>query len=173
MFHRLPGLPATGPLAEQFSATGLGKHREGLVVRFEPPGGSPWVGNFQPGLSDFSTVVHHPDGFHVVVIAGGQGYIVHPHSRVLIEVFGGAVEWCFAMEDPPLLVEHDGLSFSAFGVKGHLWETPRLSWDGFRHVRIEGGIITGEAWNPMGETWDVFTVHLATGKASGGSYCAW
>jgi len=69
----LDGLPAYGPMSEPFSTTGQGMHREGLVDRFFPPTGS-WVGNFQRGLSSLDEVFAHPDGRHVVVVAGGTGY---------------------------------------------------------------------------------------------------
>jgi hypothetical protein len=147
----LPGLPGTGPRPEQFSATGGGTHREGLVVRFEPETGSPWVGNF--------------------VIAGGQGYIVHPENRQSTHLFGGAVMQTYRVVQPDLLVVgHQGIAFEAIGREGRVWHTPRLSWDGFRTVRIENGRIMGEAWNPIGGLWHEFEVDVATGRSSGGSY---
>ena len=51
VFEILTGLPGTGPWPEQFSATGLGTHSEGFVVRFVPDHGEAWIGNFLPGLT--------------------------------------------------------------------------------------------------------------------------
>jgi hypothetical protein len=48
-FEILAGLPTSGDWPEQFSATGMGAHREGLVVKFYPYSQSAWVGNFQRG----------------------------------------------------------------------------------------------------------------------------
>jgi hypothetical protein len=70
-FEILSGLPAYGPVAEAFSATGQGKHREGFVVRFESNSAKNWVGNFQPGLGGCSRVFEHPNGTDLIVIASG------------------------------------------------------------------------------------------------------
>src|SRR5262245_11223124 len=80
-YELLPGLPPYGPLAEPFTATGQGTYREGLVVRFETDDGQSWVGNFQRGYSGFEMAIDHPNGREVVVIAGGQGYVVNPEDR--------------------------------------------------------------------------------------------
>lgn len=170
MFEKLPGLPATGPWPEQFSATGMGKHREGVVVRFSPAVGPAWVGNFQRGLTRFDVVVPHPDGRQVVVIAGGQGYVVDPESRGVTDQFGGAISQVHGVSEPPLMIfEHQGIAFEAIGPGGHAWVTPRLSWDGFRNVRIEGCKLLGEACNPVEGTYDPFEIDLVSGITRGGS----
>lgn len=169
-FERLPGLPGTGPVPEQFSETGLGRHQEGLVVRFTPANGEAWVGNFQSGLAGYEEILPHPDGRHIVVVAGGQGYIIDPETRRLTGCVGGAIDAAYQVAEPPLLIVADGNHFEALGAGGFHWRTRRLSWDGFRNVTIRGGQLLGEAWDPMNERRCPFEVDLATGAAAGGSF---
>ncbi|TWT74503.1 hypothetical protein Pla123a_33260 [Posidoniimonas polymericola] len=56
------------------------------------------------------------------------------------------------------------------GASGLAWKTRRLSWDGFRELRVAGSSLFGEAYTPMGDSWHEFEVDLETGEAVGGSY---
>src|SRR5689334_7941654 len=109
-FEILPGLPPYGPMAEGFSASGQGMHREGLVVRFMPLSAEAWVGNFQGGpASDCNQVLGHPNGREVIVIAGGQGYIVDVCARKCLGTFGGIVNSVFEVRDQNLVIFGNGL----------------------------------------------------------------
>ncbi|MEW6249302.1 MAG: hypothetical protein AB1716_01545 [Planctomycetota bacterium] len=169
-FEVLPGLPPYGPAAEAFSASGLGTHREGLVVRFHPPRADAWVGNFQPGLTSFSAVDLHPDGRRVIVISGGQGYLVDPADRKRTEFLGSWYVCAHRRSD--LLVLQTPIDFECIGPEGRRWRTRRLSWDGFRNVELQAGAreITGDAWSPITDEWIPFTVDLNSGSVQGGSY---
>ncbi len=168
-FRVLPGLPATGPLPEQFSDSGQGKHREGFVVEFEPSDGASWIGNFQPGYAQgYSQVILHPDGQRLLVIAGGTAYVVDPETRELIATFGGGVEIVLADEERHQLIIGNGLWFEAVTASGMRWRSRRLSWDGIQNVRIDGSALRGEAWNLS--DWSEFTVDLQTGDVVGSSY---
>jgi hypothetical protein len=87
--NTLEGLPPYGDLPQQFSATGLGMHREGYVVQFRPETLDEWVGNFQRGLGSLEGVYEHPDPSLLVVVAGGQGYVLDLGTRSLKQTFGG------------------------------------------------------------------------------------
>src|SRR5579872_4163301 len=126
-FKILPGLPATGPMSVPFSATGQGKHSEGFVVEFQPAGGDSWVGNFAKGLTNFSSAVLHPNRRSVVLVSGGQVYIVDPVRRTLLETFGGWTQNLFAIPKRELLVFQTPLDFFAINPEGRVWETPRLA----------------------------------------------
>lgn len=168
-FHILPGLPATGPLPEQFSATGYGKHSEGFVVEFALTSRESWIGNFQPGGSSYSAVFTHPDGSSVVVIAGGTAYIVNPETRQLRQTFGAQIETVISDGARHQLVFGNGLWFEALSIDGIRWRARRVSWDGMRNVTIVGSRITGEALD-LDESWREFSIDLETGAATGGSY---
>ena len=167
----LDGLPAYGPPADAFSATGLGKHREGLVVRIHASSGA-WVGNFQRGLSSCDHVLDHPDGRHLLVIAGGTAYVVDPETRELARHFGCQIEYVFLLPGVPILLLGNGLWFEAIGGEGLRWRSRRISWDGLRSVVLDGNLLCGEAYAPEGPlgTWYPFQLDVLTGTVTGGSY---
>jgi hypothetical protein len=169
-FETLPGLPGKGPRAKPFSSTQKAWLQEGLVVRFTPKSGNSWVGNFQPGSLGATTVLPHPDGAKVVVVASGQMYIVDPDARSA-SVVPGVVMNTHVLDDPPLLVFDDqGIQFQALGPTGFRWRTKRITWQGFRNVVIEGSTLSGEASDVTGVTWESFEVNLRTGRTTGGMY---
>ena len=167
----LDGLPTYGPLAESFTATGFGTHSEGLVARFRSSAGV-WVGNFQRGMSSCDQVCEHPDGCHVVVVAGGTAYVVNPETRTLSHHFGAQIEIILVIDDLRTVVFGNGLWFEALGADGLQWRSRRFSWDGVRNVARSGGTLRGEAYAPEGAdgAWYPFEVDLATGDVTGGSY---
>jgi hypothetical protein len=170
-FEQLPGLPGTGPLPEQFSATGSGTHHEGLVVKFSPEHNSAWVGNFQSGLTSFSGIFCHPNEQEVIVISGGQGYVIDPATRTLKRTIGGAIDAVYRIKSLNLLVfGHQGIFLEAIGTEGQRWYTRRLSWDGFEDVTVDGGTIVGKGWNVIDNCWQSFSVDLLTGRSTGGGY---
>lgn len=168
----LTGLPAYGPPAEPFTAGGHGAHREGFVVGFADMEGRRWVGNFQPGLGGVDTAVDHPDGRRLIVIAGGQGYVVDPEDPSYRDFFGGQIEVVLPLPNPGLLLGN-GLWFEAIGPEGLLWRSDRISWDGMRSLKITGPNLSGEAWDPLSDSWVPFALDLITGRSRGGSYEGW
>jgi hypothetical protein len=140
-YEILPGLPGTGPYPEQFSTQG-GTHREGFVVRFTSSEGESWVGNFQPYYRTYlSGVFSHPAGHNFVVLAYGQGYVVDPATRRLIEAVGPGL--CAAAHDDSRLV----LATDTEAIvieRGTRWVSERLAWDGIAALRIEGDRLVGQ-----------------------------
>jgi len=172
-FEILPSLPVYGPLAEPFTATGQGSHREGFVVRFTTNRGENWVGNFQPGLSGFCEVFQHPNQREVIVVSGGQGYVVDPDDASKREYFGSSIDVAFALPERNLIAFGNGLWFEAIGLDGFLWKSERISWDGMQELRRDGANLRGEAWSPLEDRWIPFELDLLTGASNGGSYCGW
>jgi hypothetical protein len=138
------------------------------VVRFTDDNGE-WVGNFQRGGIGFDIALEHPDGRSVLLIAGGQGYVVDPHAKKVTSMFSGAVT-AAVHTGGDRVVFSTFTEFVGYGATGFQWRTRRLSWDGFRSFRVEGGILQGEAWTPIGDKWAEFSVDLSTGEATGGAY---
>jgi hypothetical protein len=168
-FETLPSLPPYGPLPLQFSATGQGTHQEGFVVRVLPAGGAPWVGNFQGGWGSLTTVLRHPNGSSLVVVAAGQAYVVNAKSRGLEDQFGGDLVSALEAAEPRVIVIVGLTDLKILDVTGR-WDTPRLSWDGFDKVRVEGSAVLGDAWEPGDEIYFPFRVDLRTREVSGGSF---
>ena len=169
-FEVMPGLPGYGPAAESFTATGKGAHREGYVVRITPTVGSPWVGNFQPGLTNFSGVFRQPDGQALVIVSRGQGYLVDsldPHSRGFLSADISAV---YPLPERSGLIINRGTCLVAIDGSGELWRTPRFSWDGIYDVEVQYPELRGLSWSPLTDTDVPFTVNLSNGDVVGGSY---
>jgi hypothetical protein len=165
----LPGLPAYGDPALPFSDTGLGLHREGLVVRFQV-GDLAWTGNFQRGFGECETVLLHPNGKDVIVLAGGTAYIVDPRTRELHRSFGADLQFAAQIPGTATIVVGNGLWFESMPADGEGWRTRRISWDGMREIRFVDDSLVGEAYTPLDDAWYPFTVDLQNGDVTGGSY---
>lgn len=172
-FEVLDGLPATGDLPVQFSATGMGTHSQGFVVRFhsQVTDGS-WVGNFQRGLSHFDQAIAHPNGTDVIVVAGGEVYVVDPESRALKENFGGTFTTILAVTERNLYIFGTTIDFEALGPEGRLWRSKRIALDGLRSVAVDGETLSGEAWCIESE-WRPFSLDIRSGKHTGGADIWW
>lgn len=166
-FELLPGLPPYGPAAKPFPVSGYRAHSQGLVVQFVSEKVGKWVGNFQPGLTNFSGAYEHPDGRHVVVVSGGDTYVVDPDTQTA-EDFRGMVESVTPVPEKNALLFAEGIYLSLIGPRGR-WRTKRLSWDGIRNLSVAGDFATGEGWR-YDETWHKFMVSLDTGALNGGAY---
>lgn len=167
----LPGLPAYGNAPERFSATGIGAHSEGLVVEIRCNETNCWIGNFVRGMTSFDWVGVHPNGTDVLVIAGGQGYLIEPDTRSVAATFGGAIEEVIRHEPRRALVfNHQGLHFDSLGPDGIQWTSKRISWDGFRDIAVSGSVLTGQASDAVHDTWRAFRLDLETGEVVGGAY---
>ena len=169
LYEILPGLPPYGARALAFSATGQGRHREGFVVRFFPSDGESWVGNFQPGLSDLDSILDHPDGKRVLVISGGQAYVIDPDAPSRWTHFGGGITFVTRVDVMRALLIGNGLWFELLGAQSMIWRSRRISWDGMRDIRVHDLRLTGESWNPN-DFWVPFTLNLVDGSVIGGSY---
>jgi hypothetical protein len=166
----LAGLPPYGPEAIAFSSTGQCKHREGFVVRFRPENAEEWVGNFQPGLYGLADVLGHPNGKYVIVIAGGQGYIVSPVDRKCLETFGSQIEYVKSAPRQHLVLFVSLTGVAAIGIDGLTWRSRRISWDGFRNLSVTETQLVGEAYSPLDDVWHDFEVDLSNGNVTGGSF---
>jgi hypothetical protein len=127
------------------------------------------VGNFQPGITRFSGAFAHPDEIHVVVVSGGDIYVVDPESKSAQELGRMVVSVTPIPERSALLLD-ETLRLSLIDRTGLKWRTQRLSWDGIRNLTVTAGFIRGEGWRYDG-TWHEFEASLETGETNGGA-CA-
>jgi hypothetical protein len=85
-------------------------------------GASSWIGNFECGLKTVSTLFMMPDGKHLFVSANGAGYILEEKTRKLVERTGTEIVGVSRDEEMTLfIVNHNDVSFEAFGPDGRLW----------------------------------------------------
>ena len=167
-FEVLLGLPPYGPMAKPFPASGHGSHSQGFVVQFGGGEAGTWIGNFQPGLSKYSGAYEHPNGKHVVVVSGGQIYVVDPETQSAEEI-GGMVTSVTRIREKNVLLLDETLYLSFITSSGVKWRTKRLSWDGIRNLSVAGDFVLGEGWR-YDDTWHNFMVSLDTGSFNGGAY---
>jgi hypothetical protein len=139
-------------------------------VEFLPEGKPSWIGNFQPGVSAYNSVVSILKGTLMLVIAGGHAYLIETDTRTLVKTFGGAINTILPAPGVSLLILGNGVWLEAWKGTEMQWRTRRISWDGIKDLKIEGESITRLAWSPFGDRWVGFSIDLKTGRAEGGSY---
>jgi hypothetical protein len=168
-FEIIPGLPAYGEPALSFPSSGRGSHPEGFVVKFTASNGHSWVGNFQRGPTRFSEAYRYADGKHILVISGGDTYIVDPDSQVTLELWG-IVQSVIPVPARNAFLLEELIYLSLVEATGMKWRTNQLSWDGIRDLSISDHSVLGEGWSAPDDTWHKFTVALETGVFTGGAY---
>jgi hypothetical protein len=168
-FQVLAGLPGTGPPALAFPASNRG-FSEGFIVEVCPPAGDPWIGNFAYGFTGHNAVYHHPDGKRLIVIAGGQDYLIEPTTKRLVGETTSGISFSCELRTRQVIVFGNMIRFWAEGRQGRAWTTPRLSWDGFADIEVDGEVLTGKWYSAPYETWHEFRMDLATGKVAGPTF---
>jgi hypothetical protein len=152
-------------------------HHEGFVVRFLAERHTPWVANFRTGLTSYSATFEFSDHRRVLVIAGGQAYLMDPERTTPSFVFGGQIEGVLHGEGGVLVFDHQIRILLLYPRSGLLWASSRISWDGFRNMRISDHSVVGESWRPFpteneSDEWSSFELDLLNKTLVGGSYPA-
>ena len=137
-------------------------------MEFNPESSSSWVGNFQRGLTDYDAVFLHPSGNGIIVIAGGQGYVVDSKARRLITLLGGQLQYALFLPNLKTIVISNGLWLECHGDGGRLWRTRRISWDGIWDLREHAGRLFGKCWDAVNDTHASFSIDIRTGDVEGG-----
>jgi hypothetical protein len=121
-----------------------------------------WIGSFEIGSMSDCTVLMMPDDKHLFVSAQGAGYIIDLLSRRLVATVGTEVVEVIGFPMGLFVVNHN-VSLQAFGRKGVLWKTGRISCGGFRGVVVTESRLIGEALHPRRHEWCGFVLDMATG----------
>jgi len=142
---------------------------EGKVVEFLTSSGS-WSGNFQPGLGGLDAARACSGGRHVLVLAGGDAWIVDPERRDCRRMLPAIDAMLEVPDGSGWIMSRQGLALARVVDAGLVWHTRRLSWDGFDRLHLDGDEIRGVGYCPMRDDWTEFAVDLRTGSSRGGSY---
>jgi hypothetical protein len=169
-FEVLPGLPAYGPMAISFTKNGAREHREGLVVRFYPRESEPWVGNFVGDLTACNIVLEHPNKTHIIVVARGEAHIVDPERRAVIDRLSFDVHQVIPVPSLGSVIFQGAIDFIAIRADKSGWISPRISWDGFRNIKVRETELFGEAYSSINDIWAPFKLDLLTGRCTDGTY---
>ncbi|MBO9710689.1 MAG: hypothetical protein J7521_21005 [Caulobacter sp.] len=165
--RKLPGLPPYGEPAKNFPDPDA--FREGLVVEFTPSTGERWIGNFATGGKRLDGVHDDLGEAAVVVVSGGDVYLVDARERHVALV----TPWVKTLRFEPdlgLFVLVDDCEVTALGRSGIKWRSRRVSWDGITEVHRDGSVLKGLAHYPQELPPAPFEIDLMTGEATGGSY---
>ena len=164
---RLAGLPSYGEVLS-FHLPDERLLGEGVVFEFNVDGHA-WVGNFAPGMSAHSAV--YVIGSTIHVISAGNGYRFRAAAPTNYEILKPGVVTDSRMIDERCMLVLAGLvNISAYGERGLLWATPRLSMEGVTLQECTARGITGVANTVAGEA-HYFAIDPATGHyTSGTSY---
>jgi hypothetical protein len=125
--------------------------------------------------SGTSGVFATPNPDELCVVAGGYAYLIDtadPTHCTQIELRPVTQ----VLSAPEALDGTGALIFLGFhhavvrGAGDVLWETPRLSWEGITHPRVEGDTLHGLGWEMMTDKEVPFSINLATREVTGGAY---
>ncbi len=105
-----------------FPAMGEDSGRCRILIRLGL-GATSWIGSFECGVKTVCTTFMMPDGKHLFVSANGAGYIIEEKSRTLVERTGTEIVGVSRDANMTLfIVNHNDVSFEAFGPGGRLWK---------------------------------------------------
>ncbi len=169
-FRVLPGLPGDGPWPIGFSPNGRGHYREGYVIQFQSSPSASWVGNFQGGFGSLNAIVEHSYTGYVLVTSRGQGYLVDPNSQELIRLLAPDIALVIPIETRNEILVATYTRLEVIDPEGLIWNSPRVSWDGIKDLRVSGSSVTGEAWSPVNDSWSAFRLDLNSRVVEGASY---
>lgn len=152
---------------------GSGVGRDGVMVKFLPGYGEPWIGVFAFGdmlPGGDCQVYPGPGRNHLTILAKGDAYIASPNNPDSFI----SVKSCPAIHAVPvpsrnLMLFHDYTEIVAYSENGLVWETSRISWDGIEINEVSETAILGKSWDAPNEQHVHFSVDLTDGSHQGGS----
>lgn len=169
-YEILDGLPPYGPMYVSVTTDDEPYFSQGYVIRFFKADGSNWVANFHPGWTGFNGVYDWNDGT-VVVVAGGQAYIMSPDNETPKTTFGLTIEGVIQASNGSLIMNTD-LDIIVLDNSGEVWHSGRISWDGIKDLSISGDIVKGKSYDPLNSLndWCDFSINIKTREVKGGSW---
>lgn len=170
-FEILDSLPAYGPMYVSITHNGNGFYSEGFVIRFFKSDGTDWIANFQPGWTNFRTVLELANS-KLLIIASGICYIMHPDQQTPFSVFGLGYETMLKTKNGTYIL-HDQTNLTLLDDLGNYFHSERISYDGIKELNLdENGLIKGISYYPTSgdDEWIPFTYDIEKRKLIGGSF---
>lgn len=168
----LSEIPATDQPRYYYPGASLTGGKDGLVVATHAHCGKCWIGVFAFGdISGKGTsgLFTTPDPDRLCVISRGVGYLVDANIPEKWEAIRS-----IPILDVRLIPSHCIIVFAnytelvAYGLKGIVWRTKRLAWDGLKITEVTGSHICGEYEDVQTEQIGTFMVDLSNGSHEGG-----
>ncbi len=170
-YEILDGLPPYGSMYKSIPNCGKNIYSEGFVVRFFKEDGTDWVANFTNSWTELTKVIELPNSNLLLVLAKGTAYIVNPNEEKIIDSFGMAIDTMFQISNN-ILVFTDCTHLIILEPNNQIYETQRISWDGFKDVHAEDNTVRGLSYDPCNHSqeWVEFSYNLESKELIGGSY---
>jgi hypothetical protein len=121
-------------------------------------------------LTRYDAVLPLPSGTSLIVVAGGQAYVIDADDRSQLTTFGGQIDTALFAPQASLVILSNGIDLEAWNANSRRWKTRRISWDGIWDLKVDQEHVRGQAWNPFDDCEVPFSVDLRTGDVEGGSY---
>ena len=171
-YEKLVGLPPYGPMYIPISTDNEAFYSEGYVVKFFKSNGDEWVANFKPGWTDYNNIFDFPENNIIVVIAGGQGYIMNPEEHKPKMTFGLTIKDIIQKDDGSLICSDDIHILVLDNKSGEYWISDRISWDGIKDLKLVDNKVFGRTFDPTNENkpWSDFELDLESRIIKGGSF---
>ena len=170
-YEILNSLPAYGPMYIPISESGEQFASEGYVVKFFKDDGTEWVANFATGWG-IDKVFEYSKENLIVVFASGIGYVMNPNNEKPIKIIGSMTKEVFQNSIGELICIDD-IGIQIFDPKtSDIWTSERISWDGFKELTFENGIIKGMSFDPTNsiQEWSEFSFNVKSKEIIGGSF---
>jgi len=171
-YEILKSLPAYGPMYISISKNGKQFYSEGFVIRFYKDDGTDWVANFETGWSGLDKVFDCSEKNTIVVFAGGFGYVMNPNEEKPLITIDSMVNEVFQTQNGDLICIDD-IGIQIFNIlTREIWTSERISWDGFKDLTFEDGIIKGKSFDPTNsiKEWTDFSFNTENKEIKGGSF---
>lgn len=138
-----------------------------VQVRTDEPGASPFLATCALGFRDPvvpTGVWSPPNPQEMCAVAGGYAYIIDTASpdRFTMVPYRPVLK-VRPIYDQGLLLFVGHRTILAWGPAGVAWETKKLSDEGVKITRIDGGLLQGLGWNLMTDRETPFTLDLQSG----------
>jgi len=137
-----------------------------LVVR--PAIGREFLATFALGFADPAVPTGAwacPNPDWLCAVAGGYAYLVNTaQPKEWAQVEYRPVLAVMALPEQNLLLFSSHQSMTAYSPEGKVWETGRLSWEGFQVLRVGEQSLAGLGWDLMTDSEFEFEVDLRTGE---------
>lgn len=173
-YEVLASLPTYGDMAIPIVEEGKIFVSEGYVVKFYKDDGSTWIANFPQGLGALSLVKEIPNNNTILVVAGGDGYLMNPNHTKPIREFNYDADQMLERDDGRLILA-SCTDIMLLDKNAEVeWKTGRISWDGIKDLRLDGNILVGYAYDACArdidddDAWVKFTIDLETKEIEGG-----
>jgi len=170
-YEILNSLPAYGPMYIPISENGEQFASEGYVVKFIKDDGTEWVANFAKGWG-IDKVFEYSKENLIVVFASGIGYVMNPNNEKPIKIIGSMTKEVFQNSSGELICIDD-LGIQIFDpITSDIWTSERISWDGFKELSFDNGIIKGQSFDATNsiQEWSDFSFNVNSKEISGGSF---